>query len=77
MFSLRMDKVESIACLNSSMRKGQAPEAKARPLAIVPEAVRRQEEIDRAMADIKKLRKRTGKVTLQEIRSARDAGRRY
>jgi prevent-host-death family protein len=44
---------------------------------IVPEADRRQEEIDRALASIRELRKRTGKVTLEEIRSAREEGRKY
>jgi prevent-host-death family protein len=49
-----------------------------RPIArIVPETDRRQEEIDRAIANIKQLRKRTGKVTLEELQSARDEGRRF
>jgi prevent-host-death family protein len=44
---------------------------------IVPEVDRRQEEIDKAIANIKELRKRTGKITFEELRSARDEGRRY
>ena len=42
---------------------------------IVPEADRRQEEIDRSMANIRELRKRTGRITLSELLSARDEGR--
>ncbi len=44
---------------------------------IVPEIDRRQEEIDKATASIKELRKRTGRITFKELRSARDEGRRY
>jgi len=44
---------------------------------IVPELDRRQEEIDKALASIRELRKRTRKVTFEELRSARDEGRRY
>jgi prevent-host-death family protein len=44
---------------------------------IVPEVHRRQQEVDRALASIRELRKRTGKVTLAELRSARDEGRKY
>ena len=48
-----------------------------RPIArIVPGADRRQEEIDKAIVNIKELRKRTGKITFEELRSARDEGRR-
>lgn len=42
---------------------------------IVPEASRRQDEVDRALANIRELRKRTIKVTLEEILSAREEGR--
>jgi prevent-host-death family protein len=49
-----------------------------RPIArIAPEAEARQEEIDRAIAGIKELRKRAGKMTFEEIKSARDEGRKY
>ena len=41
---------------------------------IVPEVDRRQEEVDRALASILELRKRTGKVTLEEI-TVRTRGR--
>ena len=47
-----------------------------RPIArIVPEASRRQEEIDKAIAAMAEIRKRTGKMTLEEIISARNEGR--
>lgn len=47
-----------------------------RPIArIVPEANRRQEQIDKAIEGIIGLRKRTGKITVNELRSARDEGR--
>lgn len=42
---------------------------------IVPEADRRQEEIDMALAGIRELRGRTGRVTVSELLSARDDGR--
>jgi prevent-host-death family protein len=42
---------------------------------IVPEVDRRQEEIDKALAGIRELRKRTGRITSVEILSARDEGR--
>ena len=46
-----------------------------RPIArIVPEAQRRQEEIDRAIAGIEGLRRRTGKIDIEELLSARAAG---
>jgi len=44
---------------------------------IVPEVDRRQEEIDSAIERIMKLRKRNGKITFEELRSARDEGRKY
>ena len=42
---------------------------------IVPEVDRHQEEIDKALAGIRELRKRTGRITLRELLSARDQGR--
>jgi len=49
-----------------------------KPIArIVPEAPRRQAEIDGAIEDIKAIRKRTGKIALGELLSARDEGRKY
>ena len=42
---------------------------------IVPEVDRRQEEIDKALAAIHELRKPTGSITLGELLSARDEGR--
>jgi prevent-host-death family protein len=44
---------------------------------IVPEVHRRQEEIDKALAGIRELRKRTGRITLKQLLSARDEGRRF
>jgi prevent-host-death family protein len=44
---------------------------------IVPEVDRRQEEIDEALAGIRELRKRTGRITLKELLSARDEGRKF
>jgi prevent-host-death family protein len=49
-----------------------------RPIArIVPEVDRRQEEIDKAIGSIKELRTRTGRVTVDELLSAREEGRKY
>jgi prevent-host-death family protein len=42
---------------------------------IVPEVDRRQEEIDKALLGIRELRKRTGTISLGELLSARDEGR--
>jgi prevent-host-death family protein len=48
-----------------------------RPIArIVPDG-RRQEEIDRAIDDLKALGQRTGKITVAELLSARHAGHRH
>jgi antitoxin (DNA-binding transcriptional repressor) of toxin-antitoxin stability system len=44
---------------------------------IVPEMDRRQEEIDKALAGIRDLRQRTGRITLRELLSARDEGRKF
>ena len=44
---------------------------------IVPEADRRQEEVDRAIASIRALRERNKRVTVEELLSARDEGRKY
>jgi prevent-host-death family protein len=44
---------------------------------IVPEAHVRQQEIDRAIEDLKELRKQTGGVTLEEILAWRHAGHKY
>ena len=44
---------------------------------IVPEVNRRQEEIDSAIEGIINLRKRNGKITFRELRSAREEGRKY
>ena len=49
-----------------------------RPIArSVPDAERRQEEIDRAIASIEGLRRRTGKDDIEELLSARHEGHRY
>jgi prevent-host-death family protein len=42
---------------------------------MMPEVDRRQEEIDKALAAILELRKRTGRITVGELLSARDEGR--
>jgi len=42
---------------------------------LVPETDRRQEEIDKALDGIREIRKRTGKITVKELLSARDEGR--
>ena len=44
---------------------------------IMPEVDRRQEETDKALAAIHELRKRTGRITVGELLSARDEGRKY
>jgi prevent-host-death family protein len=44
---------------------------------IVPEAGRRQEEIDKAIADIKALRRTTGRISVDELLSARHEGHKY
>ncbi|MFY9727775.1 MAG: type II toxin-antitoxin system Phd/YefM family antitoxin [Bryobacteraceae bacterium] len=44
---------------------------------IVPEVDRRQEEIDKAIAAIRALGHRIGRITLRELLSARDEGRRF
>ena len=49
-----------------------------RPIArIVPEMDRRQDDADAAIASIKALRQRTGKITLDEILATRHAGHKY
>jgi prevent-host-death family protein len=49
-----------------------------RPIArIVPETNRRQEEVDKALSSIRDLCKRTRKLSLKEILSARGEGRKY
>ena len=48
-----------------------------RPIArLTPEVDRRREETDQAIAAITALRRRTGKVTVAELLSARDEGHR-
>ena len=44
---------------------------------IVPEPYRRQEEIGKALASIRELRKRTRKVSIREILSAKEEGRKH
>jgi prevent-host-death family protein len=44
---------------------------------LVPEALRRQEEIDKAVDGIKAIRKRTGKTSLEDLLSGRHEGHRY
>jgi prevent-host-death family protein len=42
---------------------------------IVPEVDRRQEEVDKALDSIRELSKRAGGITVTELLSARDEGR--
>jgi prevent-host-death family protein len=44
---------------------------------IVPEVDRLQEEVDKAIANIRALRERNGRVTVEELLTARDEGRKY
>ena len=44
---------------------------------IVPEVDRRQEEVDKAIANIRALRESNAKVTVEELLSAREEGRKY
>lgn len=44
---------------------------------LVPEGNQRRGEIDSAIESIKRLRQRTGKITVNELLSARDEGRKY
>ena len=44
---------------------------------LVPEAHRRQDEIDKAIDAIRDLRKRTGKITLAELLASRHEGHKY
>jgi prevent-host-death family protein len=44
---------------------------------LVPEAQRRQAEIDQAIEAMSRLRARVGKLTLEELRSARHEGHKY
>ena len=49
-----------------------------RPIArIVPESDRHQEEVDRALAGIRELGKRTGRISANDLLSARDEGRKF
>jgi prevent-host-death family protein len=44
---------------------------------IIPESRQQQAEIDAAIEGVRALRKRTGKITLEEINSARHEGHKY
>jgi prevent-host-death family protein len=49
-----------------------------KPIArLVPEAVRRQEEVDKAMEDIRKFRKTMPRISVEEILSSRHEGHKY
>ena len=49
-----------------------------RPIArLVPERDKRQEEIDEVISQLKRLRRGKGRITVEEILSARDEGRRF
>jgi prevent-host-death family protein len=50
---------------------------RGRPVArLAPDPARRQRDIEQAIADIREMRKHTGRATLEEILSWRDEGRR-
>jgi hypothetical protein len=55
------------------MREIQASEAKVRLPQLLDDIER--EEIDKFLASIRALRKRTGRIALSELLSARDEGR--
>ncbi len=44
---------------------------------LIPEGQHRQEEIDKAVETLKALGRRTGKIALQDLLSARHEGHRY
>ena len=44
---------------------------------IVPAPALREREIDEAIASIKRLQKKNGRITVKEILAARDAARKY
>jgi len=44
---------------------------------LMPEPQRRQEDVDKAIESIKALRKRMGKITIEEITSSLHEGHRY
>ena len=49
-----------------------------RPIArLVPEAAHRQAEIDQAIAEIRELRRRAGRITIAELLTARHEAHRY
>jgi len=49
-----------------------------RPIArLEPEAERRSAEIDTAIEDLRKLGRRTGRITVAELLQSRDEGRRF
>ncbi len=49
-----------------------------RPIArLAPESDRRRQEIEQALAAIRKIRRRTAKISVREILAARDEGRRF
>ena len=44
---------------------------------LIPEANRRQDELDRAIESIRALRRHTGRITLAELLSTRHEGHKY
>ncbi len=61
----------------SSMRWNAVRQSLLPATRIVPEAHRRQAEIDKAIAGIKALRRQTGRISLDELLSARREGHKY
>ena len=58
-------------------RRSSSPDMAAQSPGSLPEAGRRQEDIDRAIGGIKRLRARTGRITTEELLSSRHEGHRY
>ncbi len=51
---------------------------RGRPIArLAPEPERRQQEIDEAIANLKALRERTGKITIKELKATIHEGHKY
>jgi prevent-host-death family protein len=67
-----LDKVEK----GESVTVSRHGKAIARIVPIPPSEDERRERIERAMANIREIRKRTKPVSIEEILSARDEGRR-
>ena len=71
-------KTKFLQLLDDVERRHAGDHRHGKPIArLVPEQERRQAEIEWAMKEIKKLRSRQERVTVAELISARDEGRKY